>query len=84
MREAEVVRVDAVKIDVEGAEFQVLKGAVETLARYRPVVSVELIDRQLKLLGASAEEVMIFMRSHGYVPDQFQEQNMVFAPVRKQ
>ena len=44
MREAGVTRVDAVKIDVEGAEFLVLKGAVETLDHYRPVVSVELID----------------------------------------
>jgi FkbM family methyltransferase len=81
MREAGVTRVDAVKIDVEGAEFLVLKGAVETLDRYRPVVAVELIDRQLKSLGASVEEVMAFMRSHGYAPNQYRESNMVFVPV---
>ena len=81
VKEAGVTRVDAVKIDVEGAEFLVLKGAAETLTRYRPVVSVELIDLQLKKLGASVDEVMAFMRSHGYAPIQFQESNMVFEPV---
>jgi hypothetical protein len=81
VREVGVTRVDAVKIDVEGAEFLVLKGAAETLARYRPVVSVELLEGQLKSMGASVEEVMAFMRSHGYAPKQFQEHNMVFVPV---
>jgi FkbM family methyltransferase len=81
VREAGVTRVDAVKIDVEGAEFLVLKGAEETLTRYRPVVSVELVEGQLKSMGASVEEVKAFMRSHGYAPKQFQEFNMVFVPV---
>ena len=81
VREAGVARVDAVKIDVEGAEFLVLKGAVETLARYRPVVVVELADRQLKSMGASVEEVKAFMRSHGYAPKQFYGDNVEFVPV---
>lgn len=34
-------RVDLIKIDVEGAELQVLKGAVATLRRTRPVVIFE-------------------------------------------
>ena len=81
VREAGVARVDAVKIDVEGAEFLVLKGAVETLDRYRPVVSVELIDEGLKQMGASVDDVMAFMRSHGYAPQQYEEENVVFVPV---
>jgi len=81
VREAGVTRVDAVKIDVEGAEFLVLKGAVETLDRYRPVVSVELTDPTLKSMGSSAEEVMAFMRAHGYAPTQHAEWNVVFVPV---
>jgi hypothetical protein len=58
----------------------VLKGASETLDRYRPAVAVELVDRQLKAMGSSAEEAMAFMRSHGYPPGRMYEMNMVFLP----
>ena len=59
----------------------VLKGAVETLARYRPVVAVELIDPQLKSMGTSVAEVVAFMGAHGYAPRHSYEQNVEFAPV---
>ena len=50
-----VSRVDVVKIDVEGAEMLVLKGAAKTLARYHPVLIVELIDKQLRSMGTSED-----------------------------
>jgi len=81
VEEARVGRVDAIKIDVEGAEFLVLKGAAETLDRDRPIVAVELIDRQLKAMGSSAAELIAFMRSHGYTPAGMHEDNMIFVPV---
>jgi len=61
-----VSRVDVVKIDVEGAEMLVLKGSVNTLARYHPMVIVELIDAQLRSMGSSEAEVRAFMQAHGY------------------
>jgi FkbM family methyltransferase len=81
VREAGVTRVDAIKIDVEGAEFRVLKGSVDTLARYHPVVAVELLDPGLRAMGSSVDEVMAFMRAHGYVPKQKLEANMIFVPA---
>jgi hypothetical protein len=32
-------------------------------------------------MGSSAEEVMAFMRAHGYAPTQHEEWNVVFVPV---
>jgi FkbM family methyltransferase len=84
VNEAGVGRVNALKIDVEGAEFLVLKGAAATLDRDKPVVAVELVDEQLKSMGSSVAEVTAFMRSHGYTPAAKHELNMVFLPAAGQ
>lgn len=55
-------RPDLIKIDCEGAEMQVLRGAAETLRRYRPVVHLEVHP----LLGVSENEVQQFLSSAGY------------------
>ena len=66
VKEAKLDRVDVIKIDVEGAEFEVLKGAAKTLDEYRPVLIIELVPEQLKSMGASVEQVTQFLASHGY------------------
>jgi len=35
-------RVDLIKIDVEGAEYEVLKGAISTLESFKPVLFIEI------------------------------------------
>jgi FkbM family methyltransferase len=42
VRRLGVDRIDFIKLDVEGFERSVLEGACDTLARYRPVVQLEL------------------------------------------
>ena len=66
LRDTGVSRVDAIKIDVEGAELIVLKGARETMARFHPMILVEIIDRQLRAMGSSADELTAFLHSQGY------------------
>ena len=53
---------DLVKIDCEGAELQVLRGAIRTLRKHRPVVHLEVHP----LLGVAEAEVQEFLRSAGY------------------
>jgi FkbM family methyltransferase len=54
------------KIDVEGHELEVIRGARETLARERPVLMVEIERRHLAGRGRSMEEVFGEIASHGY------------------
>jgi FkbM family methyltransferase len=61
-----VQRVDVIKIDVEGAETLVLRGAQWTLDRFHPVVIVELIEKQLQAKGTSSAELRRLLTSHGY------------------
>jgi FkbM family methyltransferase len=79
IQEAGVSRVDVMKIDVEGAELLVLKGAKQTLARYGPILIVEVMDMQLKSMGASATELREFLRSQGYTPRHSMDSNIEFA-----
>ena len=58
VEESGVARVDAIRIDVEGAEYLVLKGAHETLERYHPEIIVELVERQLQAMGTSTAQVV--------------------------
>lgn len=46
MSELKIKKVDLVKIDVEGAEADVLKGATKTLKKYHPKIIFEAWDEQ--------------------------------------
>jgi FkbM family methyltransferase len=68
VEEAGLSRIDVIKIDVEGAELLVLRGARQTLARYSPAVIVEVVEKQLQAMGASSAAVQQFLSSQGYTP----------------
>jgi FkbM family methyltransferase len=55
-----------IKMDVEGAEFEVLRGAEQTLRKFHPVILSELDDRLLAAFGTRASEVVAFLESCGY------------------
>lgn len=55
-----------VKVDVEGAEPLVFRGAESILREHRPVVLSELNDRLLRANGSSAREVLRLFEAVGY------------------
>jgi FkbM family methyltransferase len=56
----------AIKIDVEGAELHVLRGARRLLEEQRPIVVCELVEEGLRVLGGSRAEAIALLRSLGY------------------
>ncbi|MEO6220331.1 MAG: FkbM family methyltransferase [Ginsengibacter sp.] len=50
-----------IKIDVEGYELNVLKGAIETITKYLPALFVELDDNNLQEQGSTARELIQFL-----------------------
>lgn len=59
--------VRAMKIDVEGAELQVLLGAADLIERDRPFLLVEIFAKWLNAVGeTSPEEVYAWLRARGY------------------
>jgi FkbM family methyltransferase len=59
-------RVDMIKMDIEGAELAALRGAGESLERFRPVVLLELSDRALQHQGSTSADVLALLAQHGY------------------
>jgi FkbM family methyltransferase len=57
---------DLIKIDVEGMETQVLKGARSTLVRYQPFLFIELSKSQMGRYDSSPLEIQSFLRDLGY------------------
>lgn len=59
-------RVDLVKIDVEGGEHDVLRGATETLLRHRPIVTFECGDNALVHYDHTSADLFDLLTGLGY------------------
>ncbi|MBK7885894.1 MAG: FkbM family methyltransferase [Bacteroidetes bacterium] len=65
MEEKSIPPVDFIKIDVEGFEYSVLKGGVNTL-KNKPVLFIELDDNNLRENNSTAEELIKLLYTIGY------------------
>jgi FkbM family methyltransferase len=59
-------RIDLVKIDVQGLEGKVLKGAQEAFLRFRPVIVCEFEERFLRGMGSSSVDLKTRLIENGY------------------
>lgn len=77
-----------IKVDVEGAELEVLRGAERLLREVRPLVACAVHPDPLRALGSSAGELVRWMAEQGYIcrsltgePIELPgEENVLFTP----
>jgi FkbM family methyltransferase len=62
----ELKRLDAIKIDIEGAELRALEGMRASILRWQPVLLVEVHPPYLPLYGDSVEQLHAFLAEVGY------------------
>jgi FkbM family methyltransferase len=62
-----ITHVDFIKMDVEGAELEVLRGAISLLSRKpRPVWMMEVQDIRTEAFGYSAKDIVEFLRERDF------------------
>jgi FkbM family methyltransferase len=64
--EREGARPDALKIDVEGMEFDVLAGAGTALAKFSPQIFLEIHPAALVANGRQTAEIQVLLHNAGY------------------
>lgn len=65
-RDAHVARWDSMKLDAEGSELAVLRGAQNALEQFQPVMMIEINGILLKQGGNSAAQVADFLAARSY------------------
>ena len=85
-----------VKIDVEGGELDVLKGADRAIGRYRPIFMIEVEDRRTRQWGYPASDILRFLldREYGWfdidrnglltqhrIADEYRWRNLIAVPI---
>lgn len=74
-------RVDLVKLDVEGGEMEVLRGAHSMLTKLRPTLICEVLDATTQVWGYEARDIIEYLRALGFVWFEFQEDGTIVPHI---
>jgi len=53
-------KVDLIKMDIEGEEYNALKGAIKTIRKFKPKIIIEIHSKNLR------EKIIEFLKNYGY------------------
>jgi FkbM family methyltransferase len=59
-------KVDLIKIDVEGFEFEVIQGGLELIQSSKPTIVIELLRKWMKPFGKQPQDVINLLKPLGY------------------
>ena len=65
-------------IDVEGAEFQVLSGALKTIRKFKPIIISELDDLLLQKLNSSSIHIIKLLEENDYTIQDVEGTKIIF------
>jgi len=73
-----IQQVDLCKVDTEGAELEVFRGAQQLLSRFRPPIICEVLDWVTRPWGYRAHEIVTQLRRYDYEWFDFREDGTLF------
>ena len=72
-----IKKLDLIKVDVDSYDFELLKGAINTLKNLKPIITVEL-NHALNLRNTTPQEVIDWMEILGYQQINITDENYTF------
>jgi FkbM family methyltransferase len=84
VKELSLSKVDLVKIDIEGAELDVLKSASHLLSSFRPLVITEYGTNTWPKFGATSEDLKKLAEKHSYQLRIFNLKTKNLVPVKEE
>jgi FkbM family methyltransferase len=72
-----ISRLDFIKIDIEGPEFLVFKGAISTLKKFMPTIICEVNHEHMARVNLSPDDFFKFMHDLGY--ESYLSENLSFT-----
>jgi hypothetical protein len=64
--EQEIDKIDFVKVDIEGYEYEFLLGAQQSIIALKPMILMEIEEHRLAKYGVTAEDMFNVMADLGY------------------
>jgi len=61
-----IEKLDCIKIDTDGFDFEILMGAKKSLRKFSPVLIMEIYEPTLAMHGHTKEEVFEWLKDEGY------------------
>jgi FkbM family methyltransferase len=77
------IKPDFVKIDAESSEYEILLGMKNTIEKFRPIISLEVGDMNIKYIPSS-KEVINFMIRKKYNPYEYNEGKIKLHKIKYQ
>lgn len=60
-------KIDLIKIDIEGSEYQAILGGQELINTQQPIIVIELLRKWMSAFGSHPQEVLLKLSTLGYV-----------------
>lgn len=66
VKQNNIERIDVIKVDIEGGEYDFLRGAEESIRRLKPIMFLELRNEFLERSNSSLDDVISFLSNLNY------------------
>lgn len=76
-----IQRVHFMKLDTEGSEFRILRGAKKMIMRDHPIILMEYNEMNLNQCGASKQDIDNFLKEMGYVWKLVSSEDILCIPI---